>query len=125
MKKLFIIASLIFTANLSAQTIVKEYGILVREYSSYTPVKVEVVLLGKVEIDGHDFDNEKSKDPVKFEADLDGIKIYDSKREYQKRKCNIEKCKIIHLESKNSGTSILGSGYIPNYYQNNTLELIK
>lgn len=123
MKKLFIIAVLIITANLSAQTLIQDShyiknGIDVRE--NYKPILVDMRLKGFVEIDGHLFNNNTSKDPVNFKADLDGIKIYDSKKEYQKRKCNIENCKTIHLEPKTYSDMLL-----PNYYRTNTLELVK
>lgn len=100
MKKLLIIAVLMITSNLSAQSRFN--------FIDYYKPSVKILIQGNIEIDGHEFDNGKSKDPIKFEADLDGIKIYDSKNQYQKRKCDVEKCKVIHLEAKNIiGTSII------------------
>lgn len=55
---------------------------------------------GHIEFDGHIFDNKKSEDPIKFEATLKGIEIYDSKNKYQYRECSVDNCKIIHLELK-------------------------
>lgn len=88
MKKLIITTLLLITAIVSAQ-------------------ETEVKIKGIIEIDGHSFDNNKSKDPIIFKATLDGVKIYDSKKEYQKRKCNIDNCKTIHLEPKLNGTLLL------------------
>ena len=54
-------------------------------------------LKGDIEIDGHIV-----KEDVFFKANLDGIEIYDEKRnKYKKRKCVKNDCKIIHLELKN------------------------
>jgi hypothetical protein len=58
----------------------------------------------QVEFGGHIFDNNKSKDPIKFKASLEGMKIYDSKNEYQYRKCENQGCIIVHLELKKSGS---------------------
>lgn len=113
MKKLFIIAVLTITANLSAQS--NSFDFIDRVNASF-----DIELQNTIEIDGHTFENRKSKDPVRVKSNLDGIKIYDSKKEYQKRKCDIEKCKVIHLEAKSYGNILL-----PNYYQTNTLEFIK
>lgn len=114
MKKLFIIAVLIITANLSAQS---RFNVV-----DYEKPHVSISIQGKIEIDGHTFDNEKSKDPVIFEADLNGIKIYNSKTEYKKRKCDNEKCKVIHLQNKSYLTNISQSLNNTYFYQN-TLEL--
>jgi len=88
MKKLIIAIVLLITANLSAQ-------------------EIEEKIKGVIEIDGHLFHNKYAKDPIIFKATLDGIKIYDSKREYQKRKCEIDKCETIHLEPKLNGTLLI------------------
>lgn len=118
MKKLLIIAVLIITANLSAQS--KAFDFIDRTNASF-----DIELQNTVEIDGHTFVNQKSKDPVRVKSDLDGIKIYDSKREYQKRKCDTEKCKVIHLEPKRYGTStISGWGNGVNTLNGKTLEYI-
>lgn len=75
------------------------------------PIKKEIDSLvfeikQKIEINGHIV-----KTPVYFKATLDGIEIYDKdKKQYQRRKCNEEKCEMIHLEPKN----IITSGYIIN-----------
>ena len=105
MKKLFIIAALVLTANLHAQS----NGF---NFVDYDKPYVNIVLQRTIEIDGHTFDNKKSKDPIKFEADLDGVKIYDSKKEYTRRKCKQEICKIIHLED-NKNKLIWNSINIP------------
>lgn len=88
MKKLIIVTALLFTAFLSAQ-------------------EIEEKIKGVIEIDGHIFYNKYAKDPIVFKADLDGIKIYDSKQEYQKRKCKNDSCKTIHLEAKSNGTLLI------------------
>ena len=88
MKKLIIATLLLFTATISAQ-------------------EIEEKIKGTIEIDGHVFYNKYAKDPIFFKANLDGIKIYDSKKEYQKRKCNVDNCKTIHLEPKLNGTLLL------------------
>jgi len=77
MKKL-IITMLLITATVSAQ-------------------EIEDKIKGAIEIDGHVFYNKYVKDPIFFKANLEGIKIFDSKKEYQKRKCNIDSCKTTHL----------------------------
>jgi len=100
MKKLIIAVVLLITANLSAQS--KSFNII-----DYDKPYLDIILQNKIEINGHTFDNELSKNPIRFEATLDGIKIYDSKREYQKRKCEIYKCKTIHLEPKLNGTLLI------------------
>lgn len=100
MKKLFITTILIASANLSAQY--KKLDVIDFENSSF-----DIELKGSIEINGHTFDNKKSKDPIRFKSNLEISEIYDSKREYQKRECDVEKCKVIHLEPKSYGTSIL------------------
>ncbi len=70
------------------------------------PMKIEIDSLifeikQKIEIDGHIV-----KYPIYFKSTLDGIEIYDKdKKQYQRRKCNDNKCEIIHLEPKNIITS--------------------
>jgi len=88
MKKLIIVSALLFTAFLSAQ-------------------EIEEKIKGVIEIDGHIFYNKYAKDPIIFKADLNGIKIYDSKKEYQKRKCENDSCKTTHLEPKLNGTLLI------------------
>jgi len=73
--------------------------------------KYKTVLGCKIEIDGHIFDNKKSKDPIKFEADLNGITISDSKKQYEKRNCEIKECDILHLKEKHSGILKLSQGW--------------
>jgi len=100
MKKLIIAIVLLITANLSTQS--ESFNLI-----DYDKPYVDIRLQNKIEINGHTFDNELSKNPIRFHATLDGIKIYDSKREYQKRKCEIDKCKTIHLEPKLNGTLLI------------------
>lgn len=88
MKKLIIVIALLFTAFLSAQ-------------------EIEEKVKGVIEIDGHIFYNKYAKDPIIFKADLNGIKIYDSKKEYQKRKCENDNCKTTHLEPKSNGNVLI------------------
>ena len=99
MKKLIIATLLLITATVSAQ-------------------ETEVKIKGTIEIDGHSFDNNKSKDPILFKATLDGIKIFDSKKEYQKRKCNIDSCKTIHLETKLNGNLLINEWITKNTKSN-------
>ena len=87
MKKLLITA-LLFTATISAQ-------------------QIEEKIKGNIEIDGHSFYNKYAKDPIYFKADLDGVKIFNSKQEYQKRKCKNDSCKTIHLEPKSNGNVLI------------------
>ncbi len=110
MKKLIII--LLFSVGLQAQT--NSFDIIDRVNMSF-----DIELQNTIEIDGHTFLNSKSKDPIRFKATLDGIKIYDSKKEYQKRKCDKEKCSIIHLEPK-SGYMQNGSIRLTPWLLNNT-----
>jgi len=59
-------------------------------------------ITGQTEVDGH-----ISKEVFTFEATLQDVKIYDKdKKEYVLRKCNHEKCAIIHLQLKNTGIII-------------------
>lgn len=118
MKKLIIGSILLFTVNLSAQNvktlsdaIIKGYvfSIEAKGLTKIYNVKNEIIYKDYVanniiEIDGHII-----KDPVYFKANLDGIKIYDSKKEYQKRKCTNDSCKIIHLEPKLNGTLLINN----------------
>jgi len=62
-------------------------------------ILIKKQLKGLIEIDGHVFDNEKVKEPIIFEANLSGIKIYSKDKNYQKRECSKEKCEILHLEA--------------------------
>jgi len=73
--------------------------------------KYKTVLDCKIEIDGHVFENKKSKDPIKFEANLNGITLSDSKKQYEKRECNIKECDILHLKEKHSGILKLSQGW--------------
>jgi hypothetical protein len=58
-------------------------------------IRVEYLIHNcKIEIDGHIV-----KDKIWFKAAFDGIEITDEKgNKYQKRKCSIDKCDILHLE---------------------------
>lgn len=90
MKKLLIIAVLMITANLSAQVSTPDF-------------ETKHIITGDIEVDGH-----KTKEKFIFKSTLTDIKITDDKgNEYQKRKCDTEKCKVIHLERKSYGTSII------------------
>lgn len=116
MKKLIIIAMLITTANLSAQlkslpdAIIKGYVFsiegkgLTKIYNKQNErVGIDFVKNNIIEIDGH-----LIIEPIYFKIDLNGIEIYDkNKKQYQKRKCENEKCNIIHLEAKSNGTSLI------------------
>ena len=66
---------------------------------------------GMIEFDGHTFDNKKSKDPVTFKANLEGITISDKNREYVYRKCSHANCEIVHLEKKSYMLTIGNSFY--------------
>lgn len=84
MKKLLIITGLLFVSL--------SYG---QEHKE--------LLKNKIEIDGHIV-----KEKIWFKANLDGIEIVDEKgNKYQRRKCSVEKCDVLHLENKNSGMEIL------------------
>lgn len=59
----------------------------------------------KIEIDGH-----ITKEKIIFKATFDSIEFYDRKgNKYQRRKCNTEKCDILHLESTYSGKITIGN----------------
>lgn len=75
---------------------------------------VLVSIKGKIEIDGYVFENKT----IKFEANLDGIKIYDSEKEYTHIDCKKPKCEIIHLESKNYTTIKFNPGWVTTTNQN-------
>ncbi len=76
--------------------------------------KTSHIIFGNVEIEGH-----FSKSYFIFEATLEGIKIYDrdTKQKYKLRKCDVDKCKTIHLEVEND--FILSSGIIIQHLQIN------
>lgn len=83
-------------------------------YSQNIPYKTEIK--GVIEIGGH---IQKASEKFTFEADLDGVKIKDKKgKEYEKRKCQIDSCKTIHLQEKHSGAFIIDGNR--NYLINNT-----
>lgn len=91
MKKLLILFVLLFSISAFSQLRFEEF-----------PKDNQIILFKKqlkclIEIDGHIFDNEKSKDPIYFEASLSGIKIYSKAKIYSKRECEKEKCEITHL----------------------------
>jgi len=94
MKKLIII--LLFTIGLNAQVTNPDF---IQKTS----------ITGTVEIDGHE-----SKAFLILETTLKGIRIYnrDTNKEYQLRKCNKEKCDIIHLVIKNENILRLGNSYL-------------
>lgn len=112
MKKILIILVML----LSLSTFGQSKTIFQEPDKNNTLILLLKTLDGQIEIDGHIFDNNKSKDPIQFEASLTGIKIFDAKREYQYRKCSIENCRIIHLEPKItlSSFSIGGMSIIAN-----------
>jgi len=105
MKKLIII--LIFTIGLNAQTTTIDF-------------KYNHIIHGNVEIDGH-YDN----DFFVLEATLEGVRIYkrDTKQDYKFRKCDKEKCDVIHLMPKSDYT-INGSIRLNPYLLNNTTPTI-
>lgn len=70
------------------------------EKSNLERIEVLVEIPGNIEIDGHIFDNKKSQDPIKLQATLSGVKIFDNKKKYNYRKCGKEKCEIIHLKEE-------------------------
>lgn len=90
------------------------------EKSNLERIEVLVEIPGEIEIDGHVFDNKKSKNPIHFRATLEGTKIYDSKKEYTYRKCGKEKCEITHLEEASYYLNIKGNNllYHTNYERN-------
>lgn len=99
MKKILLLALFLGTIATFAQTQFKT-----EHYDSVFMIKNREVLLsldGRLEIDGHTFDNKKAKDPIKFKVDLKGITIFNSKGEYENRDCEDPKCDIIHLIRKN------------------------
>jgi len=108
MKKL-IIGLLLFTVTISAQISIQDSHYMDEriKLTSHSAIEIETKLTGMFEIDGHLFNNKTAKDPIYFKATLDGIKIYDSKKEYHKRKCNVDSCKTIHLEPKLNGTLLI------------------
>ena len=108
MKKL-IIGLLLITATVSAQISIQDSHYMDEriKLTIHSAIELEAKLIGMFEIDGHLFNNKTAKDPIFFKANLDGIKIYDSKKEYQKRKCNVDNCKTIHLEPKLNGTLLI------------------
>jgi len=117
MKKL-IIGLLLISATISAQNVKTLSDAIIKGYVFSIEAKgltkiyndkneiihKDYVINNTIEIGGHII-----KDPIFFKANLDGIKIYDSKKEYQKRKCNIDSCKTIHLEPKLNGTLLINS----------------
>jgi len=109
MKKLIIASVFLMTANLSAQISIQDSHFIDKRIKStnHSAIELETKLIGMFEIDGHLFNNKTAKDPIIFKANLDGIKIYNSKKEYQKRKCNIDGCETIHLEPKLNGTLLI------------------
>ncbi len=90
-------SSLVFAQNpMNEKQAIKESHIdFAKQYLFFT-------ITGKIEIDGHEFINEKRKCPIIFKADLTGVAISDTctKMVYQKRDCKIKGCPIIHLEEK-------------------------
>lgn len=105
MKKLIII--LFFTIGLNAQVKTSNF---IQKFS----------IIGTVEIDGHE-----SKAFLIFEANLKGIRIYDSdtNKEYKLRECGKKKCDIIHLIPKSDYT-INGSMRLSPLFLNNTTQTI-
>jgi len=104
MKKLLLITGLLFVCISYGQNnfkIGKQTGSLIID----TRDKIRVSYLinnCKIEINGHIV-----KDKIWFKANLDGIEIVDEKgNKYQRRKCNKDKCDILHLEVLNEGIRI-------------------
>jgi len=115
MKKL-IIGLLLISATISAQNVKTLSDAIIKGYIFSIEAKgltkiyndkneiihKDYVITNTIEIGGHII-----KDPIFFKANLDGINIYDSKKEYQKRKCNVDNCKTIHLEPKLNGALLI------------------
>lgn len=98
MKKLIITFAILLANSAVAQTTLIVSKTI--EKSNLERIEVLVEIPGEIEIDGHVFDNKKSKNPVKLKATLSGVKIFDSKKEYIYRKCKKEKCEITHLKEE-------------------------
>lgn len=58
---------------------------------------------GIIELDGHLFKNDTLKEKYKVKADLYDVVIYKGNYNFTRRKCEIERCKTIHLIKKNEG----------------------
>ena len=92
MKKLILILLVSFPVFSQTETPVN----VTTFFSGAQLSKVTMHSFDKIEIDGHIIDRKT----IKFEVTLEGLKISDSIREYQYRKCDKEGCRIVHLERK-------------------------
>ncbi len=72
--------------------------VIVKNY----PILIRIIIPGDIELDGHIFKNDTSKEPIWYEANIDGVKIYNpiSGKEYDHRLCSKPNCKVIHLVDK-------------------------
>jgi hypothetical protein len=103
MKTIFIIISLLIAVSGFPQQKMNEKQAIKESHIDFTTQYIFFTIHGLVEIDGHTFLNDTCKNPVIFQATIDGIRIYrksDSTTDLQHRICNKKGCKIIHLQEK-------------------------
>lgn len=79
-----------------------EKSVMKEKHIDFSKEVIFFDLHGTIEIDGHLTDNDKSKCPIMYYANLDEVTLIDTctNTKYVHRKCNRDKCKIIHLSIK-------------------------
>jgi hypothetical protein len=101
MKRIIYLA-LLFATALNAQERMSEKEAINEKYIDFKKQYLFFEITGKIEIDGHIFDNKKRDCPIIYTADIRGIEIVDTclNVKYEYRECNEKNCDIIHLVIK-------------------------
>jgi hypothetical protein len=64
------------------------------------PTIAQEKIKGIIETEGHIVKNDTLKNPFTVKYDLYGVEIKRENEIFERQKCSIEKCKIIHLKKK-------------------------
>jgi hypothetical protein len=74
------------------------------------PTIAQEKIKGIIETEGHIVKNDTLKNPFTVKYDLYGVEIKRENEIFERQKCQIEKCKIIHLKKK----VLMGAYFITN-----------
>lgn len=100
MKRLLLIALLALSISAFAQKPMDEKSALKESHIDFTKQYLFFVIIGNIEIDGHEFVNQNQKCPIIYKADIKSVTISDTctNTYYRSRQCERKDCRVIHLE---------------------------
>ena len=124
MKKLAILLFLFICPVLiyGQRTKMNEREAMGESHIDFTKQYIYFTIHGLIEIGGHTFLNDTCKNPIIFQATLDGITIIETScnNKYTHRKCDVKGCNIIHLVAESESIIKDNNLYFgPQYFRNN------